>query len=189
VSEQDLVAGAADAWAENSFSVGLAPGTTYILRLTNVGAAGDVKVDDVWLWWVPVTRASLSSRVHTKLGRLASERSLSTTPSGILTEGDYTYGVDAGLRSVGAINPETDEPDVRWLEAGMLDTVLEAIEMEMLERLQRDFAVETDISLGSRSESRSQIAGAIEKLTSASGGGSRRPVMRKLRHSSEDFEL
>lgn len=189
VINQDLIATPGDAWAENSILVGLAPGTTYTLRVTNISAAGDVRVDDLWLWWTPQTRAALAARVHAKLGRLATERSLSMTPSGTNTEGDYTFAVDAGLRSVGAINPDTDEPDVRWLEAGNLDTALEAIEMEMLERLQRDFAVETDITLGPRSESRSQIAGALEKLTSTSGGGSKRPVMRKLRHSAEDFEL
>lgn len=189
VLDKDLVAASAGVWAENSVGVGLAPGTTYTLRLTNVSAAGDVLVDDAWVWWVPLTRAGLAGRVHAKLGRLATERSLSTTPIGDSTEGDYTYAVEAGLRSVGAINPDTDAPDVRWLEAGNLETALEAIEMEMLERLQRDYSVETDITLGSRSESRSQIAGALERLTSASGGGSRRPVMRKMRHSREDFEL
>jgi hypothetical protein len=188
VTTQDL-SGGADVWTENSFAIGLAEGTTYTLRLTNVSAAGDVRVDDVWAWWVPMTRAGLATRVHEKLGRLATERALSTTTSGALTEGDYTHAVDAGLRSSGAVNPETDEPDVRWLEAGSLETILEAIEQEMLERLQRDYAVETDISLGSRSESRSQIRDAISELTSSAGGGSKRPVQRKMRHDRGDFEL
>jgi hypothetical protein len=177
----------ADAWTEQTYEFGLAPGTTYTLRIKNNRGSGDIKVDDVWVWWVPLTRAELATRVNAKLARLASTRSLSTTPAGALTEGDYTYAVDAGLRAVGAIDPETDMPDVRYLEANLVDTALDAIEQEMIEQLQRDYAVEVDVKVGPRQENFSQRARQVKAL--AGGGGSGRVVMRKLTHQAEDFEL
>lgn len=191
LASQNL-SGAADSWTEQTFIFGLAPGS-YTLRITNVSAAGQVKIDDAWLWWLPKTRAQLAAEVHARLARLASNRSLSTTPVGALTEGDYTYAVDAGLRSVGAIDPETDLPDARWLEAASLDVAMDAIEREMLKRLQRDYAVEVDTQVGPRRESLSQVNKALESLTGASsdrrGGTGGRIVQRKLRHEANDFEL
>lgn len=181
----------ADVWTEQEYEFGLAPGTTYTLRLSNTRGVGDIKVDDIWLWWVPLTRAELAARVAAKLGRLATERSLSTTPAGSLTEGDYTYAVDSGLRSVGAINPETDEPDVRYLDSSNVDTALDAIESEMLERLQRDYAVDVDTKVGPRDQKLSQRRDAIKDLLGGgkSGGAGGRVVMRNLRHQAEDFDL
>ena len=54
VTTQNL-SGTADTWTENTISVGLGEGTTYTLRVTNISAAGDVKIDDVWIWFVPLT--------------------------------------------------------------------------------------------------------------------------------------
>lgn len=184
------LSGTADTWTESTYNIGLAPGTTYTLRITDASAAGDVKIDDVWLWWVPLTRAAMATRVHAKLARLGTDRSLSTTAAGALTEGDYTYAVDAGLRTVGAIDPETDTPDVRWLDAALLDTALDAIELEMIERLQRDYAVEVDIKVGPRQESLSQIGAALRALGGqGKGGAGGRVVMRKLAHQADDYEL
>jgi hypothetical protein len=162
------------------------PGPTYTLRIANAGAAADVKVDDVWLWFCPITRATLAAQVHAKLGRLATNRSLSTTPSGALTEGDYTYAVDAGLRLVGAINDETGLPDVRYLDAGDVDAALDAVEAQMMDRLYCDYSADVDIRVGPRSENLSQTADAINKVRGGSGAGSTggRIVMRKLRHSA-----
>jgi hypothetical protein len=183
--------GTADTWTEQTYTFGLAEGTTYQIKLINNSAAGDVKIDDIWLWWVPMTRAAIATRVHTKLGRLATDRSLSTTPAGALTEGSYTYAIDAGLRNVGAINPETDEPDVRFLTATSLDTLLKAIEAEMLEQLQRDYAVATDIRVGQREEKLSQIAAAIGKLkgTPGAGGGGGKIITRKMHYKANDYEF
>jgi hypothetical protein len=185
VTTKDLV-GTADLWTENVFTLGLAPGTTYTLWVTNASASDDVKVDDVWLWWVPMTRAQMAQRVHTKLGRLATERSLSTAV-------DYDYAIEAGLRQVGAINPETDLPDVRYLGAGLVDTVLDMIEREMLERLRRDYAVEVDIQAGPHRESLSQISRALGEMTGegkgGQGAGANRVVMRKLGHEAADYEF
>lgn len=177
-----LEGASSDAWQENEDVLGLAPGTTYTLRLTNSSALS-VHIDDVWLWHVAITRANLAARADDKLGRLASDRSLSTTASGSNTEGDYTYAVDAGLRAMGALNPETGEPDIRYLTPDNVETAIDVIEQEMLEKLRRDYAVETDVSLGPRRESLSQKQRAIgEILGGASGKGSGRVITRRLRH-------
>lgn len=188
VVTQSLVAGTADTWVETTTALGLAPGTTYTLRLTNVSAAGEVRIDDVWLWWVPLSRTELAARVHAKLDRLATGASFSTTPSGSLTEGSYTYAVDAGLRGVGAINPETDLPDPRWLETSSVDMALDEIEREMLERLQRYYVTAVDTAVGSRRESLSQIGATLKALASKSGGGGR-VIVRKLARETEDYSL
>lgn len=188
----DDLSGTADTWTDNTMDLGLAPGTTYTLRLTNVSAAGDVRLDDVWLWWLPITRASIAARVAAKLGRLATDRSLSATASGSLTEGDYTYAIDAALRSLGALDPDTALPDVRYLDFGQVNSVLDAAEREMLEKLRRDYAVEVDIGVGSRRESLSQIGRALDGLigTGGAGGGQAGQVtVRKLRREADDYEF
>lgn len=183
----------ADAWTEKTYEYGLASGTTYTLRITNNRSSGAVKIDDVWIWWVPLTRAEIASQIAAKLGRLATDRSLSTSESGSLTEGDYTYAIDAGLRQVGAINPETDEPDIRYTDASLLDTIIDTAEREMLERLQRDYAVEVDVQLGPRRENFSQTQKALAQLTgtgggTSGGGGGGRIIQRRLRHERRDFD-
>jgi hypothetical protein len=90
--------GSAGVWTENSITLGLAPGTTYTLTVSNAGVS-TILVDDLWLWWVPKTRAELAGLVARQLASLASDASFATTPSGTQTEGAYTDAVDAGLRS------------------------------------------------------------------------------------------
>jgi len=180
--------GAEWSWTDNDITAELAPGTTYNFKLINNSASGAISVDDIWLWFVPMTRSAMAARVHAKLGRLASERSYSVTASGALTEGSYTYGVDAGLRSVGAINPETGTPDVRYLDEENIQTALDYIENEMVEQLQRDYSVEVDVRVGQRQESLSQISKILNETSaggsSKSGGG--RIVQRKLTHGIQD---
>lgn len=180
----NLVAGSADTWVETTYTYGLAEGTTYTLRITNVNATGNIKIDDLWLWFVPLTRAEIATRIHAKLGRLATDRSLNTTSSGALTEGSYTYAIDAGLRSVGAIDPETGLPDVRWLDEQTIQTALDYVERQMLEQLQKDYAVEVDTTTGPYSQSLSQKREAIDAIlgvgSGASGGSTGAVVMRKL---------
>ena len=122
---------------------------------------------------------------------LFSQRSLVTAATGSKTEGDYTYAVDSGLRQAGAINPETDLPDVRYLDTGDVDTVLDLIEQEMLEQLQRDYAVEVDLRVGPRDEKFSQTAQTIGKLTGAGDDrpGSNRVITRKMTYRSNDYEM
>jgi len=168
--------GTADTWTENTITLGLAEGTTYEIQFDNASAAGNVKLDDVWLWYVPVTRADIASRVYAKLGRLASDRSLSVTPSGALTEGDFTYAIDAGLRSVDAIDPETDLPDVRWLDGENVKGAIDTITKEMLAQLALDYAAEVDTTVGQHSESLSQKTAAISKLIGGDSGGGSSPI-------------
>lgn len=178
--------GAAGTWTDNDITAGLAPGTTYTFKLINNSASGDVKVDDVWLWFVPMTRSAMAARVHAKIGRLATERSYSVTASGALTEGSYTYAVDAGLRSVGAINPETGLPDARYLDEENIQTALDSIESEIIEQLQRDYSVEVDVRVGQRQESLSQISKILSETSSGGSKSGGRIVTRKLTHGIQD---
>ena len=185
--------GTADTWTANSNDLGLASGTTYTLKIINNDFGADVRIDDVWLWDVPITRAEIASHVNTKLGRLASDRSLSTTPSGTNTEGDYTFAVDAGLRGMGAVNPETGLPDVRYLDPSDVNGALDLVMREMLEYLQADYAVETDIRVGPYQESRKQIGDKIltmlGKNADGSGGSAGQVIQRKLGHQAKDYDL
>jgi len=161
--------GALAEWSENLVNIGLADGTTYTLTITNVSAAGDVRIDDVWMWFIPVTRAQIAAQVDNKLGRIADERSLTPTPAGTMTEGSYTYAIDAALRNVGAIDPQTGNPDVRWLNAQSVQLVIDATRREMLEQLQSDYAVEVDTRTGPYQQSLSQKRAAITEMLGGSG--------------------
>lgn len=178
--------GSAGVWTETTTVLGLAPGTTYTLTISSVAGAS---IDDVWLWHVPATRAVLAERVNRKLGALATDAALSTTLSGAQTEGSYTDAIDAGLRTIGAVDPETDQPDVRSVDAEQVSALLDAIEREVLEQLQRHYAVLVDISVGQRKESLSQIGAALRALTNGQSGGAGKVVARPLRRQNEDYEL
>lgn len=186
------LSGSADVWTDLRFTIGLVPGTTYELEITNVSHAAGLRIDDVWLWPIVATRAQLVGQVHRRLSDLASDASLSYAPSYVGSEGDYTDAVNAGLRAAGAIDPETDLPDVRWLDAGNQDACMRAIEREMLERLQRKYAILTDISTLDRDEKLSQITTNLAKLTSSapgSGSASRQVRIRPLKREANDYEL
>lgn len=183
--------GDADTWTEQTQLVGLASGTTYTLRLTNVSAAGDVRLDDVWLWFVSLTRQQIAGAASRKLGRVATELSYSTAESGDQTEGDYTDAVDEALRSLGGINPETGLPDVRYLDEQDAKAAIDATVQAMLEKAAIDYGVEVDITLGPHSERLSQKREALEKLaggSSGGGAGNRQIVTRTLHHPRRDYE-
>lgn len=179
---QSLTGGAS--WTENTLTCGLASGMTYTIRIENVSAPGDVRVDDVWIWALAITRAEIAARVHDGLGRLATERGYSTTPSGNLTEGSYTYAIDSALRTIGAIDDETGLPDVRLLDAASAQAAISHTRREMLEKLQREYAAEVDTSVGQYSQSLSQKAAAIAEMLNGnaqSGASSLQPIaMRKI---------
>lgn len=181
--------GGASSWTDNNNSLGLAPGATYTLTITNASAAGAIRVDDVWLWYVPMTRANLAARVARKLSALATDAGLDTTAAGDLTEGHYTDAVDAGLRAVGAVDPETDQTDIRWLDSTTIDTCADLIEREMLERLGRYYATLVDIEAGPRKEKLSQIGAALARMTSAPQSGGAKVVVRKLGRLADDYNL
>lgn len=168
VASLDLESGAG-AWVENTHLVGLVPGTTYTLKIINNSAGEDVKIDDVWIWFVPITRANIAGRVEYRIQDLANDRELSTAENGADTEGDYTHAVDAGLRTVNAINPETGAPDVRYLNAADVEAVIDAAEREMMIKLQRAYALLHDVTAGPVTQRYSQISDGIRKMT-ASGG-------------------
>lgn len=181
--------GTADTWTENTVEVGLATGTTYTYMVINNNATGNVKVDDIWIWYLPMTRANIAARVAEKLGSLAVDRALSTAPSGSKTEGDYTYAIDAALRNIGAINVETGVPDIRYLTEETLQLTIDEVEREMIEMLQRDYALEVDITVGQRRENLSQIGQALRNMAGGSAKGGK-VVMRKMTYPpAEDFEL
>ncbi|HEX9441330.1 MAG TPA: hypothetical protein VF909_16715, partial [Roseiflexaceae bacterium] len=181
--------GSASVWTETSITLGLAPGTTYTITISNAGVS-TILVDDLWLWWVPKTRAELAAITARQLAALASDAGYSTTASGAQTEGNYTDAVDAGLRSVGAIDPESDTPDIRGLTQALLDSCLQAIERAMLERLQRYYALMVDTEAGPIKEKLSQIAAGLKSLTSSGQGGKAGAVVvRNLRRSAADYEL
>ena len=172
--------GTANIWNETTIDIGLAAGDTYTLRITNTNP-GAIKLDDIWLWYLSMTRAAIATRVSEKLGRLASERSYSTTASGAKTEGDYTYAIDTALRKLDAIDPETALPDIRFLDYDDLQTMLESVEQEMIEKLQRDYSVEVDIRVGQRSENLSQITKSLSEMTTKDSK-SGRVIVKKLNH-------
>lgn len=192
VASIDL-SGDAPAWSIQTTTLGLAPGSSYRITLTNVSASATIYIDDVWLWPVLNTRSDLAQTIHRKLAALATDASLSTTANGAQTEGDYTDAVDAGLRSAGAIDSETDLPDVRWLDATTVDIALDAIEREMLKRLQRHYATVVDLKIGPRDEKLSQISKHLASLAGGGDGaasqGSRKVVTRKLIYQVDDYEL
>lgn len=195
VVAQDVEPLTADDWNKEVFTFGLASGTTYTLRIINNSFGADVKIDDVWLWHVPLSRFELAETINRKLGRLAANRNLSTMPNGNLTEGDYTDAVSAGLRSVGAINAETGLPDVRYLDEESVQTALDLAEREALEMLQRDYAVEVDTRAGPQSRDLSQISKGIEAVIGvsrgvggAAGGAGGRVITRDLKHPRKDFD-
>jgi len=129
-----------------------------------------VYVDDISVAYVPITRAEIASQVAERLGVLATNASMSTTPNGAATEGDYTSAVDVGLRKVGAIDP-AGRPDVRYIDPDSIDAVLGETELAMLHKLHRYWSTQTDYSLGPRTEHISQVNAAIERLIGIAVGG------------------
>ncbi len=102
-----------------------------------------------------------------------------------MSEGDYTYAIDAALRAVGATDPEAGGVDIRWLDPENVLTAIDVTVQEMLERLQMDYATETDVSLGPRRESFSQKSATIGAILGSGGAsqGSGQVVQRNLRHN------
>lgn len=138
-----------------------------------------------------MTRAQIAAAVHRKLGQLATDAGLSTAESGDQTEGSYTDAIDAALRQLGAYDPDTEALDAALVGISSINALLRIVEGEMLERLQRHYALLTDIKVGQRDEKLSQIGAALRALAAA--GATNRagaPVIaRPLRREAYDFEL
>lgn len=145
-------------------------------------AGGNVYVDTVTLMpgGLPRSRAELANDVAVRLAEIATDASLSATASSSGPEGDYSAAIDEALRAAAAMNKWGD-PDVTLLDPLKVNDVIEAVRVGMLQRLRSKYALEVDVSLGPRSESRSQIASSLDEMLAGSGG-SRRPTMGKLDH-------
>ena len=173
-----------DDWETKTASVGLIASEQYTLKIDYQDSHDDdIHFDHVWLWEVAISRSSVATIVHDRLGALATDKGLSTTASGDLTEGDYTYAVDSGLRRLGAVDPVAGLPDIRWVEQNEVDDIISLVLTVMLEQLQIEYSVEVDIAVGPRRESLSQISKAIGGLLSGdAGGGLGTVVERDLSH-------
>lgn len=145
-------------------------------------SGGNVHLDTVTLLpgGLVLSRAEIASKVAAALAEIATDASLSATASATGPEGDYSAAIDEALRAVGAMN-QWGDPDVTLLDAFKANEVLEQVRVGMLQRVRSKYALEVDVSLGPRSESRSQIASSIDEML-AGAGGSRRPTMGKLDH-------
>ena len=177
-------AGMANQWEPQRFPVWLNSGVTYTIELDNSGGAGEVFVDTLWLWLVPLSRRQMAEMVHSKLGSLASDLSYSTSPTGDTPEGHYSNAIDEALRAIGAINPVTGFPDERWIAPAQIQSLLNLIERAMLERLQYEYATQVDVKAGPISESLSQKGAAITAMLS--GDGQTGPVVSR-RLTREDW--
>lgn len=130
---------------------------------------------------LPISRAQIAAQLAASLAELVADAGLSAAPSAIGPEGDYTYAIDEALRQIGAVNVYGDA-DVTQLFASEVNDVLDAAQTALLRRLRSKYALETDVTLGPRSERRSQIAGSIDEMLS--GGGSSMTIQfGKLTHS------
>ena len=162
--------------------LGLSVGASIQANVQFTAIDGDCYVDTVSLILgaVPVYRSGLALVVAARLSTLATDAELSTMPSIDGPEGSYSAAIDEALRQVGAVN-EWGDPDVCQLEPGQVNVVLEAIQTAMLQQLRSKYALETDVSLGPRRESRSQIAASIDAMLSGAGSNRRVATGRLFR--------
>lgn len=158
-----------DVWTEGVLIFALDAGEQN--SVTFAASGGTVRVDTVTLGigGLPITRAQMAARVERRITALAAEQSLSTAPSADGPEGDYSDAVDEALRQIGAVGRYGD-PDVTRLTLTQVQPAVDGAILAMLEQLRVTYSLETDVSLGPRRESRSQIAGALGKMVSKGPG-------------------
>lgn len=179
-------AGPTDVWQEGVLTLGVMAETTIAPAFAEADseqAIGPCYVDGVSL--VPgvlvLTRRALMLAVANRLGALATDAGLNAVATGKGPEGDYTGAVEEALRQVGAVNAWGD-PDITALAADQVNAAIEAALTAMLGKLANHYALETDVSLGPRSESRSQIAKMLTALGGAgTGAGDRSAKVGPLR--------
>lgn len=160
---------ALDTGANGQVSFGASGGTVYVDSVTLVASG------------LAITRAGLASLVAARLATLGTDAALSRTPDADGPEGDYTAAIDQALRALGALSRWGD-PDVTQLAPAQVDDAADIARTEMLQILRAIYAKETDVKLGPRSESRSQIAGSIDRMLSGSAAN-RRIQYGRLLHS------
>ncbi len=176
---QTFDAGTASQWNEAVMVFALDASANDALTLSASG--GTVYVDSVSLvGGLPVSRGALAVTVAARLGGLATDASLTTTPSASGPNGSYSAAIDEALRSLGAVNSWGD-PDITALDYGQVNDATEAAVTALLQTLRSTYALRTDVSLGPRRESFSQIAESIDAMLSGSGPDRRIKVMPLLR--------
>ncbi len=172
-------------WREGVLAFALdAGGNSGVAFAANGGAC---LVDSVTLMQgaLPIRRSAIAAAVAARMTSLVTDASLSATASATGPEGDYSAPIDEALRALGAVNGWGD-PDVTQLDPAKINDTIDAAQNALLTRLRATYALETDVSLGPRRESRSQIAGSIDAMLGGGvggrGGGGQRVTTGKLTH-------
>jgi hypothetical protein len=129
---------------------------------------------------LPVSRAAVAATVADLIAAFATDASLVTTANADGPEGDYSAAVDEALRAIGAMT-QWGDPDVTLVLPGQVNDLMEGVKQAMLQRLRATYALDVDVTLGPRSERRSQIAGSIDEML-AGAGSDRRIKVGKLTH-------
>jgi len=150
------------------------------VELTASGGVASVDTVTLLAGGLPKSRAGIAAEVAGRIVDIATDAELTSDANTTGPEGDYSAAIDEALRAVGAVNSWGD-PDVTLLLPLKINDVIEAARMSILQRVRGKYALETDVTLGPRSESRSQIASSLDEMLAGSGG-SRRPSMGKLGH-------
>jgi hypothetical protein len=152
--------------------------------VTFAASGGAVLVDTATLLQgaLPIRRAMIAAAVAARMTTIVTDAALSSTASATGPEGDYSAAVDEALRALGAVNAWGD-PDVTQLDPAKVNDVIDAAQNALLVRLRATYSLETDVSLGPRRESRSQIATNIGNMLGGGGsgkGGGQRVTTGKL---------
>lgn len=168
-SIEQTFSGVVGQWQESVFQFALtAPGDDSIQF---VAVDASVYVDAVTLVDnLPLTRARIASQVARRLGDLATDAGISTVASATGVNGDYTDAIDEALRSVSSVDMYAT-PDVTRVTSSQVNDVMEAAYMAALQNIRASYALQTDVTLGPRRESRSQIAASIDAMLGSGGGG------------------
>lgn len=169
-----------DIWREGTFAFALDTSGNSGVRLEAAGGLAHVDAVALLIGGLPCSRYQLATMVAAQLRGLATSAGLLSGASAAGPNGDYTVAVDEGLRAVGAVNRYGD-PDVTQLAPRQINDAVEAAKAAMLQALRADYALKTDVQLGPRRESRSQIAESIDKMLGG-GGANNRPAVARLRH-------
>lgn len=170
-------------WTELTADVALPLGS-YTLTISTDASA---RIDDVTIAHIAATRAALAASAHADLGTLATTLGMSTAASGSDTEGDYTQAVTAALQQAGAIDPQSGQADVRWLEPHQVPGVIQAVVRNMLPRLHNEAALLAQSRTTGAVTERFSLLSALEKRLGITPGqtggkGSQAVVTRRLVH-------
>lgn len=173
-----------DVWREGVLVFAVEEGDDANASVEISAADATAYVDTLTLLFggLPKSRGQIATDVAGMIAEFATDASLSTTASATGPEGDYSAAIDEALRAASAMTRWGD-PDVTKLLGNQVNMVVEGTKAAMLQRLRAKYALEVDVSLGPRSESRSQIASSLDEMLAGGGGGDRRVSMGRLTHA------